>query len=52
MFVCVCVVCVCACVRVCVLCGSIAKWPGHRPANQKFAGSIPAQDTLVSLLFP
>ena len=42
---------VCVCVCVCVW-GSIAKWSGHRPANRKVAGSIPAQDTLVLLLFP
>jgi len=41
------------CIHVCVGgCGSIAKWSGHRPADRKVAGLIPAQDTLVLLLFP
>ena len=39
------------CVHACV-CGSKAKWSGHQPANRKVAGLIPAQDTLVLLLFP
>ena len=42
----------CIHVCVCVLRGSISKWSGHQPANQKVAGSISPEDTLVLLLFP
>ena len=48
---CVCVY-VCVCVCVCVLAGDIILVCQCVPANQKVAGSIPAQDTMVLLLFP
>ena len=49
-----CVFCVGACVRarVCVcVCSQVRQWSGHWRANQRVAGLIPTQDTLVKLLF-